>query len=58
MNNSTTASAIELALDDLKSQKKPNYSAKARKFGVEHTTLAKRFQGKTVSRAIPNSKHR
>ena len=58
MNNSTTKSAIELALDDLKLQKKPNYSATARKFGVEHTTLAKRFKGKTVSRAIANSEHR
>ena len=57
MNNSTTKSAIELALDDLKLQKKPNYSATARKFGVERTTLAKRFKGKTVSRAIANSEH-
>ena len=58
MNNLTTASAIELALDDLKLQKKPNYSATARKFGVVRTTLAKLFQRKTVSRAIANSEHR
>ena len=57
MNNSTTKSAIELALDNLKLQKKPNYSATAKKFEVEHTTLARCFKGKTVSRAIANSEH-
>ena len=57
MNNSTTKSAIELALDDLKLQKKPHYSATARKFGVERTTLAKRFKEKTVFKAIANSEY-
>ena len=57
MNNLTTNNAIELALDNLKLQKKPNYSATARKFGVERTTLAKRFKEKIVSRTIANSKH-
>lgn len=41
---------IDLALEDLKSQKKPAYAATARKYNVDRTTLYRRFQGKTVSR--------
>ena|SRR5439155_19339536 len=38
------------ALAELESSSKPNYSALARKYKLERTTLAKRAQGKTTSR--------
>ncbi len=48
---------MELALEDLESQKQPNYSATARKYGINHTTLSKRHRGKTTSKATAISKH-
>jgi hypothetical protein len=41
---------IELAIDDLKSQKSPLINATARKYGVDPSTLSRRWRGKTVSR--------
>jgi len=38
---------IENALAELNSQKRVNYAATARKWGVERTTLAKRHRGET-----------
>src|SRR3954466_591543 len=55
---STHNAPIDLALADLASQVKPNYSATAKKWQVERTTLAKRYKWQTVSRAIANSEGR
>ena len=49
---------IESAIAELKSQVKPNISATARKWGLERTTLAKRFSGQTASRATYLSEQR
>jgi hypothetical protein len=49
---------IALALDSCESSSAPNYSAIAREFMVERTTLAKRHKGQTVSRAEANSVYR
>ena len=40
---------IEQALDDLKSQKRPNVAAIARKYNIISFTLLRRFKDKTVS---------
>lgn len=41
---------IDKAIDDLKSQKKPNISATARKWSVERSRLSKRWNGKQGSK--------
>jgi hypothetical protein len=49
-----TNQLLEAAIDDLKSLKlgeKPNISATARKYGVDRSTLSKRFRGVQRSRA-------
>jgi DNA-binding phage protein len=38
---------IQAAISDLESQTRKNYTSTARKWGVERTTLAKRFRGET-----------
>ena len=43
-------SDLSAALAELSIQKKPNYSATARKYGIERTTLMRRHKGKTKSR--------
>jgi transposase-like protein len=40
---------IERAIAHLRAQEKPNIAAAAREFGVERTTLSRRFNRKTVS---------
>lgn len=40
---------IKLALDDLKSQKSPNYAATAKKYNVDRRTLSRRHQGICMS---------
>src|SRR5882757_6353258 len=45
-------SAIELALDDLKLQKSPNFKQTAKKYGIQRTTLARRYKGLTASTAV------
>ena len=42
--------AIELALEDLSLQEVPNYTETAKKFGVNRSTLSRRYRGKTASR--------
>ncbi|KAF2176049.1 DDE-domain-containing protein [Zopfia rhizophila CBS 207.26] len=42
--------AIEAALADLESQDRPNYSATAKKYNVDRSTLSRRHRGVTVSR--------
>ena len=49
---------IDNAIAWLQSQEKRNYSEAARRFNVERTTVARRFEGKTTSRAEANSEHR
>jgi Tc5 transposase DNA-binding domain len=56
--DSTKNGRIEAALDQLKSQKILNYAAAARDHDVHRTTLARRYCGKTVSRAEANSTYR
>ena len=47
---------IEAALASLKSQKTPNYTATAKQFGVNRTTLSRRHRGITAPRgANPSS---
>lgn len=41
--------AIEQAINDLKSQEAPNFRATAEKYNVVHSTLLRRFKGQTVS---------
>jgi Tc5 transposase DNA-binding domain len=49
---------IDAAMAHLRAQKKPNYAAAARTYGVEPTTLRRRFLGLTRSRALANSEDR
>ena len=49
--NSTIISAIELAINDLKSQKALNITATVKKYEVNCCTLLRRFRGKTGSKA-------
>ena len=44
--------AIDKALKDLASQESPNYSATARKYGINCTTLSRRYRGLARSRAV------
>lgn len=46
---------IELAIAHLEAQKELNYTEAARMFGVDRTTLMRRYTGKTRSRADVNS---
>jgi hypothetical protein len=57
LNISTTMSSIEAALAAIASQKKPDYTAAAKKYGVDRSTLSRRHRGVTGSRAdATNSK--
>ena len=40
---------IEQTLDDLKSQKRPNVAAIAKKYNIIPSTLLRRFKNKTIS---------
>jgi hypothetical protein len=42
----------------LDSQRAPNYAATARAHNIDRTTLARRYNGKTVSRAEATSTYR
>ena len=44
-------SAIELTINNLKSQKAPNITATVKKYKVNRCTLLYRFRGKTGSKA-------
>jgi transposase-like protein len=41
---------IESAITDLESQSRLNYSAIAKKWGIERTTLSRRYRGQTGTR--------
>jgi hypothetical protein len=49
---------IKAAMDQLDSQSARNYAATARTHNIDHTTLARRYNGKTVSRAEATSTYR
>jgi hypothetical protein len=46
---------IQAAITDLKSQKRVNYKATAKKWNLERTTLAKRYRGETGLNREANS---
>ena len=43
--------SIELAIEDLKSQEAPAIRQTAQKYGISHSTLSRRWRGKTGSKA-------
>jgi transposase-like protein len=49
---------MKAAIAALDAQEKRNYSKIAREFKLGRTTLARRYEGKTVSRSEANSEHR
>jgi hypothetical protein len=58
MDKSSYEQNIELALGACNKSLTPNYSAIAKEFNLERTTLSKRHKGQTMSRAVANSLHR
>lgn len=46
---------IEAAIKDLRSQKRTNFAATAKRWDLERTTLAKRFRGETGINEDANS---
>ena len=56
--DSTKNDRINAAMDQLDSQMALNYAAAARDHNIDRTTLARRYKGKTVSRAEANSTYR
>jgi hypothetical protein len=40
---------IKAVIDDLDSQRAPNYATIARAHNIDHTTLARCYNGKTIS---------
>ena len=58
MSDATHNARIDSALAELASQSKPNYTATAKKWSVERTTLAKRHKGQTVSKQAANAQFR
>src|SRR5437763_13496913 len=57
MDNSTPNARMDAAIADLQSQDKPNYRGTATKFGLNHTTLRRRFLGEQGSRQAAMSEH-
>jgi hypothetical protein len=58
MASTTHEARIELALADLGRQERPNIMGTAKKFSLIESTLRRRFQGKTLSRAAATSEYR
>ena len=58
MASSTHDARIELALDDLHRQEKPNIMGTAKKHGLVESTLRRRYQGKHLSKAAAASEYR
>jgi hypothetical protein len=56
--DSTKNDRIKAAMDQLDSQEAVDYAAAARDHNIDRTTLWRRYNGKTVSRAEANSKYR
>jgi transposase-like protein len=57
MDNSTRDDRIELALADLRQQKKPNIRSIAKKCSLLESTLRRRWYGKTMSYSAAASEH-
>ena len=57
-NNLDYEERMQLAIHAADAELTPNYSAIAKKFDLEHTTLAKRYKGQTTSRTEANSLYR
>ena len=55
MSDATHNARIDSELAELASQSKPNYTATAKKWSVERTTLAKRHKGQTISKQATNA---
>lgn len=51
-------SSLELALENLSIQDRPNMRGTAKKFGVQESTLRRRWKGQTLSRKAAASLHR
>jgi hypothetical protein len=49
--------AIQLAINDLKSQDVINFTATAKKYRIDRTTLMRRYKGQTASHAEAHSTH-
>jgi hypothetical protein len=58
VNKMSYEQRMEAAVASLKAQEKPNFSATAREFNLGRTAVARRFEGKTTSRAEANSEYR
>jgi transposase-like protein len=56
--DSTKNDQIKAEIDDLDSQRALNYAATARAHNINRMTLARRYNGKTVSRAEATSTYR
>ena len=55
MTTSTKAYRMQLALAELKQQKKPNVSATSKKYQLVQSTLYRRWKGETMSHAEASS---
>ncbi|KAF7505501.1 hypothetical protein GJ744_000748 [Endocarpon pusillum] len=55
MDISTTNDRINMAIEALNSQKGLSFRAAAKEYGVDRSTLVRRFNGKCLSRAAANS---
>ena len=44
--------AINKALKDLALQESPNYGTTVRKYGIDHTTLLRRYRGLVYSQVV------
>ena len=52
LNNSVNIDSIDTALAALKLQEIPNYTATAKQFGIDRTTLSRRHRGITVAKGF------
>jgi hypothetical protein len=56
--DSTKNDRIKAAINDLDRQRAPNYAATARAHNIDRTTLARRYNGKSVSGVEATSTYR
>ena len=57
MNNSTIEALIELAINNLNRQLKPNFHATVKKYGLVTTTLIRRYNGITIFKKAAKSEY-
>ena len=58
MASSTLDARIELAIADLKRQDKPNIMGTAKKYGLNESTLRRRYKGQNLSHRAATSEYR